>query len=121
MAKETYFGQMVKKERNNHNETMQQLADSIGAKKTTVSMWENGGVVPKEDFLVKIANHYNVSVDYLLGNDQKETKDNESETLKHLQRGLKQMNEDDLNKAEKLLQTVFDDLFDNPGDDINGI
>ena len=121
MADKTYFGNIIRKERLNHSETMQQLAEALKTNKSTISMWENSGIVPREDMLIKIAQHYGVSVDYLLGNDSASNNDNDSETLRHLQRGLNQMNENELKRAEKLLASVFDDLFENPGDDINGI
>lgn len=46
---------------------------SRGAKVSnmTLSDWKNGKTVPKTDTLRKIAEFLNVSVDYLLGNDNK--------------------------------------------------
>ena len=47
----------------------------IGIAKTTVSYWRNkSSVIPKQDVLLKIANYFNVSVDYLLGEEDKEKK-----------------------------------------------
>ncbi|MGN0452118.1 MAG: helix-turn-helix domain-containing protein [Acutalibacteraceae bacterium] len=50
------------------------VGNEIGISKTTISYWRNtDGVIPKQDVLVKIANYFGVSVDYLLGNtEQKE-------------------------------------------------
>ena len=100
---------------------MQDLADAVNVKKTTVSMWENSGIVPREETLINLANYFNVSVDYLLGNVVSNSSENNSATLKHLQRGLNQMDEKQLKTAEKLLASVFDDLFDSEEDDFDGI
>ena len=45
---------------------------SIGVSKTSVMRWKNNGVIPKLDTLNKLADYFDVSVDYLLGNEQKE-------------------------------------------------
>lgn len=47
------------------------FALSIGISKTSVSRWKNGAV-PNTDILTQIAKKFNVSTDYLLGNEQKE-------------------------------------------------
>lgn len=55
----------------------------LGIVKSTVAYWRaNNSVIPKQDILLKIANYFNVSVDYLLGNEEKEPTPNDSdETL----------------------------------------
>lgn len=47
-------------------------AEECGINKSNVSNWKNNGYVPRGEALNKIANFFNVSVDYLLGNEQKE-------------------------------------------------
>lgn len=49
------------------NESQQALADSIGVKRETVKFWESGERQIKGSDIVKIAQHFNVSTDYLLG------------------------------------------------------
>lgn len=44
-----------------------EIANILGSKPTTVASWEQGRSRPEIDMLVKIANYFNVSVDYLLG------------------------------------------------------
>ena len=49
------------------------VGNEVGISKTTISYWrKNNKVIPKQDVLVKIANYFGVSVDYLLGNETKE-------------------------------------------------
>lgn len=48
-------------------ESQQDMADSIGVKRETVKFWESGERQIKGADIVKIARHFNVSADYLLG------------------------------------------------------
>lgn len=45
----------------------------IGLSKSTPTSWKNRGLTPQGETLNKIADYFAVSVDYLLGNEQKET------------------------------------------------
>ncbi|UZT82930.1 helix-turn-helix domain-containing protein [Caproicibacterium sp. BJN0003] len=47
-------------------------AEECGINKSNVSNWKNNGYVPRGDALKKIADYFNVSIGYLLGNEQKE-------------------------------------------------
>lgn len=55
----------IKKLRLSHNETQKNLADAIGISVMAVSKYENGLSIPSDDTKVKIARHYNVSVEWL--------------------------------------------------------
>lgn len=46
-----------------------QLAEKLGVKKQSVSNWENDNIMPSIDMLVKIADLFHVSTDYLLGRE----------------------------------------------------
>lgn len=48
--------------------SQQQLADIIGISQQSVNKYENHGVEPDIDTLIKIAEYFNTSVDYLIGN-----------------------------------------------------
>ena len=47
--------------------TQKDLAKAIEVGRTTISEYESGKIVPKQEGLLRIANHFNVSVDYLTG------------------------------------------------------
>ncbi len=47
--------------------TQRQLGVLFGVCNQTISSWENGSREPDLDTLVKIASHFEVSVDFLLG------------------------------------------------------
>jgi transcriptional regulator with XRE-family HTH domain len=44
----------------------------IGLSKSTATKWKNTGATPSGDTLNKIADYFEVTVDYLLGKDKKE-------------------------------------------------
>ena len=44
-----------------------QLAKKLSVTKQTVSNWENDNILPSIEMLIKIADFFNVSTDYLLG------------------------------------------------------
>lgn len=48
-----------------------QLAEKLGVKKQSISNWENDNIMPSVEMLVKIADFFHVSTDYLLGRDEK--------------------------------------------------
>lgn len=49
------------------NESQQDLADKIGVKRETVKFWESGDRQIKGGDIAKLAKHFDVSADYLLG------------------------------------------------------
>ncbi len=57
-----------------------QLAGKLGVTKQSVSNWENDNILPSIEMLVKIANFFEVSTDYLLGLEKKRTLDVENLT-----------------------------------------
>jgi transcriptional regulator with XRE-family HTH domain len=52
--------------------TPYRVSKETGVPQSTLSDWKNGKGVPKVDKLKAIADYFHVSVDYLLGNEQKE-------------------------------------------------
>ena len=49
--------------------SQQQLADQLGVARSTVAMWENGASDPDRGTILRLAALFNVSTDYLLGNE----------------------------------------------------
>ena len=50
--------------------TQTELAKKLGTTQRCVSNWENDNVAPSVEMLVKIADYFCVSTDYLLGRDE---------------------------------------------------
>lgn len=61
------FNIRLKELRLANGETQKELAKSIEVGRTTISEYESGKIVPKQERLLKLADHFNVSVDYLTG------------------------------------------------------
>lgn len=66
------------------------LAEMLGVDRTTYSKYESGSSEPNHETLLKLAEIFEVSTDYLLGRDEKENKpasvstDGQSEEMKEL-------------------------------------
>lgn len=112
-----YFSTRVKELREKADLSMDQLATQLGVTKSRVNMWENNGTVPRMNVLIDLAKYFNVTTDYLLGNDDTDNISCENSKLSSLQRNLGKLNEDDLEKAEGMLKAVFKDIFNDEDDD----
>lgn len=80
-------------------------------------MWENNGAVPRNDTLKALSSYFEVSVDYLLGNDSMEGMIPANERLRALQRNLEKLDNERLKRAENVLKAVFEDVFDDDDED----
>lgn len=60
-----------------HGLTPSGAATKIGFNRASVTMWKNTGKAPKQDLLVRIAEYFGVSVDYLLGKEKAPTQTGE--------------------------------------------
>ncbi len=61
------FGNVLKELRNEKHLTGEELGKKLNVTKVAISNWENGNRTPDTDMLKKIANYFEVSLDYLLG------------------------------------------------------
>ena len=62
------FGNKLKEIRTNSNVKQIELANYLGVRNTTISAWETGDNEPDLTTVVKIANFFHVTTDYLLDN-----------------------------------------------------
>lgn len=65
------FEEIIKDLRLNRGLNQVELAKELFVTKQTVSNWENGNLMPSVDMLIKIADYFSVSTDYLLGLDDR--------------------------------------------------
>ena len=61
------FGIRIKDLRRERKITQTELAKALGCSQSMVAQWEAHKNKPTEDFIVKTANFFGVSTDYLLG------------------------------------------------------
>ncbi len=69
------LGNKVKELRLAHGLSQVDFSKDLSVTKQTVSNWENNNIQPSIDMLIKIADFFNVSTDYLLSRDSKKTID----------------------------------------------
>lgn len=82
------LNERIRELRNSRGISQIQLASKLGVTKQSISNWENDNILPSIEMLVKIANFFEVSTDYLLGLDNKRTLDVENLTeikISHIQ------------------------------------
>lgn len=65
------LGKIIKDLRVSHGLNQVELAKKLSVTKQTISNWENSNIQPSVDMLVKIADCFSVTTDYLLGRDDK--------------------------------------------------
>ena len=86
-----------------NNLTQDELSQRVGITRFTYSNYENGKTQPDFDILIKIADLYNVSLDYLLGRqfgnyvDKATLTENQKKLLEFSMAYDDEMNEDFLN------------------------
>lgn len=97
------FSDKLKMLRNKKDLSQAQMAKILGTAQTTYSGWENNKE-PKYEMLKKIANYFNVSIDYLLDNDKyKNTSD-----ITKIERELP---EEEKKKLLKIMITMYPDTY----------
>jgi transcriptional regulator with XRE-family HTH domain len=84
-----------------HGLTPSGAAAKIGFNRASVTMWKNTGKAPKQELLMRIAEYFNVTTDYLLGKEEqkKPTPKSEhdgSEIMFALSRGGEQVITDEM-------------------------
>lgn len=65
------FDERLKELRMAQNLNQVELGKILGVSKQCISNWENNNIQPSIDMLVKIAEYFGVTTDYLLGLDKK--------------------------------------------------
>lgn len=61
------FSQRLKELRKENKLTQKQLAEKLNVTDDCIYYWENNRSEPSIDYLISLANIFNVSIDYLVG------------------------------------------------------
>ncbi len=69
------LGENIRKLRQSRSIGQLELGHRVGASKQGISNWENGNIMPSIDLLIRLADFFGVSTDYLLGRDTRQTLD----------------------------------------------
>ncbi len=101
--------------RKEKNITMKKLGEIIGVAESTISLYENGKRQPDNVTLLKLADFFNVSVDYLLGRNNTEKKPVLEDELKI--KNVKFIGRDGTVKFKKLTPEMISMLEQLPDSD----
>ncbi len=75
------FAQRLKELRKERNMTQIEFAKEFNISSGTIAMWETGKRTPDNEMMIKIANYFNVSLDYLMGNSNTANTENDLEEV----------------------------------------
>lgn len=75
----TIFNKRLRSLREQHKISQKDFAEILGVSNVVLSRYENGERKPDYDMLIKIAEYFDVSVDYLLGKSNSVQLSNEEE------------------------------------------
>ena len=84
--------------------SQKELAIKAGVTESAMSYYVKGDRTPRGEVLSRIAKALDCSTDYLLGYEMQ---------LQYLQRNLGKLDPEQLKKAENILKSVFDDVFED--------
>lgn len=110
----TELGIRLKKLRNERGFTIEQVGEALEMKHNTYGKYERN-IAPKPETLIKIAEFFNVSLDYLMGREENaDQADNSGEepTLKNYSDYHTLEEIKDLTEQESLLVSIFRSLDD---------
>ncbi|MDT3417199.1 transcriptional regulator with XRE-family HTH domain [Brevibacillus aydinogluensis] len=97
------FGQRLRLLRKMKKMTQQELADYLQVAKTTISSYEKGVNEPSHETLMKLADLFEVSTDFLLGRTDIKERHRESSPLMN----RLMLSEEQIEKIEELYEILF--------------
>lgn len=101
------FGDIIKKLRKEQNLTQVDFAAIFKISNGTIAMWETNKRQPDYDMLTRLADYFNVSVDYLLGREEKSTytvPENLQGVPVAFSGGLEDLTQEDLDEVSKFVE-----------------
>ena len=101
----------IKALRKEKKQTQQNIADLLGVRRSTYGEYERGKILPPMDKLKIIAEHFEVTIDYLIGNKET-TEEKEIDVSSNLKSALEYLkNDNDLFFQGKPLDDETRDLL----------
>lgn len=103
--------QKIRNLANKEGLSIAELERKLNLSNGSISRWKNAA--PSSKGLIAVADHFDVSVDYLLGREKKSHKGEElDEDIRIMQRAAQNMSEEDRKKAIKVFEAFFDNWED---------
>lgn len=88
------FGNRLKTLRENHNLSQKEFANILNIANSTLSQYESDKRVPSDEVKLQIAKYFNVTIDYLLGNETKNKEQNsQDKDEKDIAKSMKKLKE----------------------------
>lgn len=100
-----------------HNTTVAALESTLGLSKSSIKKW-NGSSSPSADSLLKIANHFSVSMDFLTGRTRIEESADDlmgDTDFVSLKRAMMSIPPEKRKDAVVMLRAAFADAYDDEG------
>lgn len=99
---------ILKELRLSNNETLTELSERVGISQPTLSRYERGTRKPKYEQVVKLANHFGVSVGYITGvsNDKHDFYGGTENEIKELTKQWNEFADDDAKMFDRLLDLL---------------
>ena len=69
------LGQIIRQLRQERGIKQEELGRCLGVTKQSVSNWENDNIMPSVELLLKIADYFGVTLDFLTGRTERNTLD----------------------------------------------
>lgn len=114
---ENMIGERIKELRIKNNMTQQDLAQIVGLTSTGVSYWESGKAKPDSTMINKLADYFNVSIDFLYGKNDLNSELNKDEEMSILFRKATQLEDNKKEKLKGILKAGIDALWDEDDGD----
>ncbi|WP_129596673.1 helix-turn-helix domain-containing protein [Anaerophilus nitritogenes] len=112
------LGKKLKKLRNQANITQSELSKAVKVTTSSIGMYETGTRKPSYEVLKRIANYFNVSIDYFFEDDKKEQTyqndeiDTLEEEMKLFYSKVKNLSKADREKILKMIE-IFESETEN--------
>lgn len=115
------IGKQLKLLRDLKGKSQQEVCSELNIEQSTLANYENDRRIPKLDILVKMANYYNCSVDFIIGNEHhvvNYTTASESPIVSETE--IVYSTEQELSPSERKLLNTFDELNEDNQDILIG-
>lgn len=98
--------------------TQQGLSQELGITRSYLGDIESGRTKPNKDLLKKIADFFNIDIEYFYNENPQNKHDEDNEEIKdndirRIERARKKMNPEQKERMMKILESVFDDFFED--------
>ena len=101
------FGRNLERLRKDHNLSQAQLGKLLGLTQQMVSSYEKGFSTPNLDVLIKLADHFNISIDALVGHEVTSPEEGSSEA--RFFRYYQCLGNSDKEKCMTIIKTLLQD------------